>query len=257
MSVFGRDADAWWSLMAAIVMSCACSRVPGLATQYEYDETLDLSLAGSATVFVNGSIPALVALHGADLDPDPLARFDRAKVRELYTAPGVRVRQITTSRRHGRRFVHLALDVDAVQELERVAPFSWSRYRFDRAGDEYVFIQSLHGAPARQVPGVDWTGGELVAFRLHLPSRVLFHNAPAGNLRRGNILLWEQPLSDRLAAAPARFEVRMEPESILFRTLLIFGLTFLAAAATLAGVVWLVMRQGRKGAAVAGQSQGA
>jgi hypothetical protein len=42
----------------------------------------------------------------------------------------------------------------------------------------------------------------------------------------------------------------METESILYRTLWIFVLTFAAAVATLAFVVWLVMRQGRKTAPV-------
>lgn len=241
--------------MAALAVSCACSGVPGLVTQYEYDETVDLSLDGSAAVYVNASIPALVALHGVGLDLNPLARFDRATIRQLYTAPGVTVRQISASRRNRRRFVHLTLDVEDVRKLQRVAPFSWSRYQLDRAGDEFVFVQSLQGSPARQVPGVQWTGREVVAFRLHLPSRVLFHNAPADNLRRGNIVLWEQPLTDRLAAAPARFEVRIETQTILFRTVLIFVSTFLAAVATLAIVVWLVMRQGRKAAAVVGGSQ--
>lgn len=216
-------------------------------TPYEYDETVDLSLDGSATVYVNGSISALIALHGIDLDPDPLARFDRARIRRLYTAPGVKVRQIAGSRHHSRRFVHIILDVDDVRALKAVVPLSWSRYRFDRTHDEYVFVQSITGSPAREVPGVEWTGRELVAFRLHPPSRVLFHNAPPGTLRRGNVVLWEQPLADRLAATPARFEARMETQSILSRTLLIFVSTFLAAVTTLALIVWVVMRKGRKG----------
>lgn len=224
-------------------------------TQYEYDETVDLSLDGSATVYVNASIPVLVVLHEVGLDLHPLARFDRAAVRQLYTAPGVTVRQISTSRRNTRRFVHVTLDVDDVRKLQRVAPFSGSRYQFDRAGDEYVFVQSRQGSPAHQVPGVQWTGRERVAFRLRLPSRVLFHNAPADNLRRGNIVLWEESLTDRLAAAPVRFEARMETQSILFRTMLIFVSTFLAAVTTLAIIVWLMMRQGRKTAAVVGGSQ--
>jgi nitrate reductase NapE component len=62
--------------------------------------------------------------------------------------------------------------------------------------------------------------------------------------------VWEVLLADRLAAKPARFEARMETESILYRTLWIFVLTFLAAVATLGFVVWLVMRQGRKTAPV-------
>src|SRR5262245_32790108 len=98
-------ARGWrWALVtfttATMLLTCACARVPGFITQYEYDETVDLSLDGSATVYVNGSIPALVALHGLDLDVDPLARFNRAAIRQLYTGPGVTVRQLTTSRRH-------------------------------------------------------------------------------------------------------------------------------------------------------------
>ena len=244
-------------LVAVVLLLSAGSWAPGLATQYEYDERVDLSLDGSATVYVSGSIPALVALHGLNLDLDPLARLDRTRIRQLYTAPGVTVRQITSSRRNARRFVHITLAVDDVRGLQEVAPLSWSRYQFDRAGDEYVLVQTVHGSTARDVPGVTWTGRELVAFRLHVPSRVLFHNAPEHNLRRGNIVLWEQPLADRLAGAPARFEVRMETQSILSRTVLIFVLTFVAAVATLAIMVWLAARQGRKVAAVTGGSRSA
>ena len=247
-----------WALVsfttATALLTGACARVTGLITQYEYDETVDLSLDGSATVYVNGSIPALVALHGVDFDVDPLARFNRAAIRRLYTAPGVMVRQLTTSRRNGRRFVHITLDVDDVQKLSALGPLSWSRYRLNRANGEYVFTQTIQGSAQRAVPGVEWTGRELVAFRLHLPSRVLFHNASTDNLKRGNIVVWEQPFADRLAGAPTRFETRMETQSILFHTLLLFSLTFLAAVATLAVIVWLVVRQGRV-ATVANGSQ--
>lgn len=237
------------------LLSAACVSVPGLVTQYEYDETIDLSLDGSARIYVNASIPALVALRGVDLDPDPLARFDRATLRQLYTAPGTTVRQISTSRRNGRRFVHLTLDVDDVRRLPAAGPLSWSRYQFNRGSDEYVFIQTLEESADRKAAGVTWTGRERVAFRVHLPSRVLFHTALEGNLKRGNIILWEQPFADRLAGRPARFEARMETQSILYRTLWIFLLTFLAAVTTLAVVIWLVMRQGRKVAPVAGGSR--
>jgi len=239
---------------ATALLTCACVKVPGLIRQYEYDETVDLSLDGSATVYVNGSIPALVALHGVDLDVDPLARFNRAAIRRLYAAPGVMVRQLTTSRRNGRRFVHITLHVDDVQRLSALGPLSWSRYRLKRANGEYVFTQTIQGSAQRPVPGVEWTGRELVAFRLHLPSRVLFHNASTDNLKRGNIVVWELPFADRLAGAPTRFETRMETQSILFHTLLLFSLTFLAAVATLAVIVWLVVRQGRV-ATVANGSQ--
>jgi hypothetical protein len=235
-----------WALVsfttATALLTGACARIPGLITQYEYDETVDLSLDGSATVYVNGSIRALVALHGVDLDADPLARFNRAAIRPLYTAPGVTVRQLTTSRRNGRRFVHITLDVDDVQKLSAVGPLSWSRYRLDRVNGEYVFTQTIQGSAQRRVPGVGWTGRELVAFRLHLPSRVL---SSTDNLKRGNIVVWEQPFAERLAGTPTRFETRMETQSILFHTLLLFSLTFLAAVGTLAVIVGVAMRQGR------------
>lgn len=253
-------ARGWrWALVsftaATALLACACAKGPGLITQYEYDETVDLLLDGSATVYVNGSIPALVALHGADLDADPQARFNRAAIRQLYTAPGVTVRQLTTSRRNGRRFVHITLDVDDVRKLSARGPLSWSRYQLDRTNGEYVFTQTIQGSAQRPVPGVEWTGRELVAFRFHLPSQVLSHNAPTDNLKRGNIVVWEQPFADRLAGAPTRFETRMETQSILSRTLLLFSLTFLAAVTTLAVIVWLVIRQGRRVATVANGSQ--
>ena len=70
---------------------------------------------------------------------------------------------------------------------------------------------------------VGWNGREIVAFRLHLPSKIRYHNArPRG--RRGNILVWEQPLADRLRGAPLELEARMEPQSILYRTLWLFGI---------------------------------
>src|SRR5438552_17899210 len=51
-------------------------------------------------------------------------------------------------------------------------------------------------------------------------------------LQRGNILEWDQPLTARLDGAPLDLQVNMEPRSILYSTLLLFGGTVLAVAAT-------------------------
>src|SRR4029453_5159204 len=72
------------------------------------------------------------------------------------------------------------------------------------------------------------TGREVVAFRMHVPSRIVFENATS-NVQRGNILAWEQPLADRVAGVPLKLEVDMEPESILHSTLLLFASTVAAA----------------------------
>ena len=84
-----------------------------------------------------------------------------------------------------------------------------------------------------------------MAFRMHIPSRVLFENGTSDVLR-GNIVMWVQPLADRLAGRPVDIEVRMESDSILRNTLLMFAATIVAAAATFASVIWWVIRRGRR-----------
>ena len=216
--------------------------------RYEYDERVDLSLDGSAVIDVNASIPALVALHGAKLDVDPEARLDRQAVRALFEGPGAMVRELSAFRRHGRRFVHVRLDVSDIRKLSHIIALSWSRYRFERTDREYQFIQDVrapHGGQPGPPDNVGWTGEELVAFRLHLPSKINFHNSP-DDVERGNVLAWEQPLRDRLAGAPLHMEARMETQSILYRTLWLFGGTFLAAMTVLAIIVWWVGRRGKR-----------
>jgi hypothetical protein len=233
------------------------SRLPG-ASEYEYDERVDLSLDGSAVVDVNTSIPALVALHGARLDVDPEARLDRQAVRTLFGGPGTRVTELSAFRRHTRRFVHVRLDVDDIRSLAHVGALSWSRYRFDRTDHEYQFIQDV-GAPDTGRPdppdNVGWNGSELVAFRIHLPSKINFHNSP-DRIERGNTLVWEQPLRDRLAGAPLHMEARIETQSILYRTLWLFGGTFTAAMTALAFIVWWIRRRGRKASGFGLQTPG-
>ncbi|RPI54263.1 MAG: hypothetical protein EHM55_11340 [Acidobacteria bacterium] len=231
------------SLVLIAVTSAACQEL-GLVKQYEYDERVELSLDGSAIVDINASIPALVALRGATLSVEPEARFDRQEFRRLYEGPGVTVREVSAFRRHGRRFVHVRLDVSDIAQLPRLVPLSWSRYRLDRLDGEYRFVQEVGPAAQLQVGDVGWTGDELIAFRVHLPSRINFHNSPLG-VERGNILVWEQTLHDRLAGTPLHMEARMETESILYRTLWLFGGTFMAAMAVLALVIWWVSRKGR------------
>ena len=228
------------ALVAAAVLGSACRGV--LTKEYEYEEELFVDLDGSATVYVNASVPALVALRGVDLPLDPAARVDRVALRELFEAPGVDVRTPTLSRRDGRRFVHVRLDAADLGALERVAPLAWSSYRLARDGDRVEFRQLVGEAAATPVPEAGWTGAELVAFRVHLPSRIEFHNAPSGEVQRGNILAWEQPLAERLRGAPLDLRARMEGQSILYRTLLLFAGTGVAALGTLALVVWWMAR---------------
>jgi hypothetical protein len=230
-------------IVTAAVISASCRSA--FSREYEYEEDVYLALDGSATVYVNASIPALVALRGLDLDPNPRARFDRAAVRRMFETPYTHVASLTSSRRDNRRYLHVRLDVADVARLGAAAPFAWSQYVVARDGDLLKYRQTVGPAAGRDVGNVGWTGAELVAIRLHLPSRVPFHNAPSKEIERGNIIRWEQRLSDRIKGEPIAIEAHMETQSILARTLALFGSMVALAALTFAVAIWLVMRRGR------------
>ncbi len=94
-----------------------------------------------------------------------------------------------------------------------------------------------------------------MAFREHLPSRIRDHNARDVQedvpleVQRGNILSWEQYLTDRLDGRPVTIQVRMDADSILYRTLWLFAGAFGAAVLLLAVIIWLTVRKGMKRAA--------
>ena len=230
-------------VVAALALSACSGRL--VKKQYEYEEEMYLGLDGSATLNVNASVPALVALRGMDVNPSPRARFDRDRIRRFCEGPGVTVTALSSSRRYGRRFVHVSMEVADVRATERLAPFAWSSYKFAREGDLYEFKQSVGPSAGRQVSDVGWDGTELIAFRMHLPSRITYHNAPSHRTERGNILEWEQPLADRIRGMPIDIDVQLETQSILARTLLLFATTAVAALATLGLVIWWIARRGQ------------
>ena len=229
-------------LLAIVLASGACGGT-SLFRQYEYEEELYVSLDGSATVYVNSSVAALDALRGAGLNASPTVRVNRDAVRAFYTSPTTHVTWIRESRRNGRRFVHVRLEADDIGALAGARPFAWSSYAFRRDGDEYIYRQTVGPPAGGDVGNIGWTGREVVAFRLHLPSKINFHNSGT-DVRRGNILVWEQPLADRLRGAPLSIEARMQTQSILYRTLWLFGATFVAVVVAFVGVIWWVLRRG-------------
>jgi len=237
------------AMMAAAVfafMAAASCGGGGLVKYYEYDEDIYLSIDGSATVYLNASVPALVNLRGMDLDTRPTANLDRAKVRRLFSTGASRVTRVSRWRRFGRQFVQVRLAVDDITKLGSAAPFAWATYQVERRDGLVVYRQQLGAAAGTQVGDVGWKGGELIAVRLHLPSRIRYHNAGAGNLKRGNILVWEQPLTDRQAGKPLEIEARIEETSILYSTLMLFAASGLLALLVLAAVIWWVVRRGRR-----------
>ena len=236
-----RTAGVLVALLA--LTSSGCGR--GLLKQFEYDEDVYLALDGTATIYVNGSLPAFVALRGADFDVSPAARFDKDRVAAFFASPGVRVVRVTSSRRQGRRFAHVRLEVNDIRRLPQTRAFSWATIRFDRMGTLYRFREDLGASANRAIGDVGWKGTELVGFRVHLPSKIAYHNAGPENLLRGNILAWEQTLSERLAGQPLEMEARMEPTTILYHTLWLFLGSMGAAFAALALIIWWVVKKGK------------
>jgi hypothetical protein len=229
------------AILVAALAFTACGAA-GIFQPYEYEEDIHLSLDGSATIYVNASIAALNALRGTAFDASPTARFDREPFRTYFDTPVTHVARVAQSRRSGRRFVHVRIEVENVRRLAEAPPFAWSAYSFEQVGSQYIYKQDLRGAAAKSVGDVGWSGHEVVAVRLHLPSKIDWHTEPA-DARRGNIIVWEQSLTDRLRGAPIAVEARMQTQSILYRTLWLFAVTFVAVAIGFAlTIVWIVTR---------------
>jgi hypothetical protein len=241
---------------AVVVALSATSCANPLTRQYEYDEQTYLSIDGSATVVISASVAALVSMRGLALDPAPLARIGGDDVRRVFEAAGCEVERAGRPwRRSGRRFVQARLRVADVRRASTCGVLAWSQYGFEASPEQIRYTQTV-GVPAGVVPatpppGITWDGSELVAFKLHLPSRVTYQNVrrlsdgEPGALERGNILTWEQRLDDRLAGVPIAMEVRTDSESILFRTVSLFAGAFAAAVVVLILLIWFTIRRGR------------
>ena len=241
-------------IAAVLLLAVAGCTGRGFGRQYEYDEQLYLDVDGSAAIVVNASIPALIALRGLPLDPNPRARVDRNQVRALVTEPGLTITRVSRPwRRAGRQFIQIRAEIADIKKLKDTKLFGWSTYDVKLTPENTRDYKQVVGAPAGTAPqNAGWDGSELVAFKLHLPSKINFHNVrdietnETLTPERGNILTWEQRLSDRLSGRPIEMLVTMDSGSILYRTLSLFAASFAAAIVLLIAVIWMVIRRGRQ-----------
>ena len=246
--MFNRVGAAAAALTLVVCAACASPFGP----QYEYEEQLYLSVDGSASVTIDASIPALVALRGVPLDPSPDVAPDRDAVRRIYQQGGCDVINISRPwRRLGRRFIQIRVRASDVRALGGCQPLRWSIYDFTRANDEIKYSQRVGASADGAVPNVNWDGSEIVAVKLHLPSRIRYQDSrrldrdESRPVDRGNIVTYEQKLSDRRAGKPIEINVTMDPKSILYLTLWLFAGAFGAAVIALVAVLWGIKRRGR------------
>lgn len=239
-----------WALIGLLALPAGCTNPFG--RQYEYEEQVFPAVDGSAEIIVNASVAALLALRGITIAPSG-ARPDRDATREVVAKAGCPVTSVGRPwTRSGRHFVQIRLASPQLASLSTCPLLSWSTYALEPFEGGLRYRQHV-GAPSGSAPaGVEWTGQELVAFRVYVPSRVRYHNVKKladgtdGEMERGNIGSWEQTLADRRAGKPIDIEVRMDAESILRRTLWLFAGSLAAAVVTMAGIVFFVKRRGRK-----------
>ena len=238
-----------------MLVSAGCSNPLGV--EYEYEEQLYLEVDGSAELVVDSSIAALVALRDLPLNADPSVPVDRDQVREAYSAPGCG--EVTVNRpwtRDGRRFVQVVLEQHDVRNFANCPPVAWSTFSLEREETDEIGVihySQVLGPPTPGDPGqVNWDGSELVGFKLHSPSRIVYHNVrrledgEPGQPDRGNILTWEQTLADRRAGQQLHMDVRMLATSTLNRALVLFAGAFAAAVLAIVTIVWVVLRRARK-----------
>lgn len=232
-------------VLLAVCLLSACSGPGNFFRAYEYEEEMYLSLDGTATLYVNSSVAALNALRGTSFDPNPATLPEKRDIETYYSSPNTEVTRITFSSRNNRRYIHVRMDVKNVEALGASAPFNWSTYSFKRDGNLYYFRQNVGKAAGKDVGDI-WKGDEIIAFRMHLPSKIAYHNAGADNLLRGNILVWEQELAARVVSSPLSIDARMETQSILYRTIALFASTFVVVAILFVMIIWWVVRRGAK-----------
>lgn len=245
-------AGAFAALLLAVTLTAACGGSSVFGKRYEYEEDLTLDLDGSATLTINASIPALVALRGLDLDQSD-SRVDRDKIRAAYESHVSDVTRVSRPwRRKGRSYVQIRVRTEDVRRLSEAAPFAWSQYELVANGGEHTYRQTVGRSALKPgtLTNVGWDGSELVAFRLHLPSRIIEHNSrdvetdETTSVQRGNIVAWEQHLADRLEGTPVTIVARISSHSILYRTLWLFAGAFGAAVLVLCAFIWLAVRRG-------------
>jgi hypothetical protein len=243
-----------WARRAAViaVLTVVAGCQNPLGRQYEYEEQVYLGVDGKATVVIDTSIAALVALRGLAVDSSSRLPVDRDQVRRLFSVAGCTNARVGQSWvRRGRRFIQVRVQTDDVRQLKSCGPLAWSSYLFEQQGN-VIHYKQVVGAPAAADPGaVNWNGSELVGFKLHLPSKIIWHNVKRledgsnGAIDRGNILTFEQYLRDRRAGRPVEMEVQMDSQSILYRTLWLFAGAFLAAVLVLIMLIWVTMRRAK------------
>jgi hypothetical protein len=218
-------------LLAASLRGCVA---------YEFEHEFWLRVDGSGSVNVTARPELWAAMKGLRAGED-----GREAVRALFEASGLRVRRVTLTHRKGRPYLFIAADFKDVNRLGGTPAFPDLALRVVPDGERLRMEGRWARPPGQPDPGPDQRDG-LMAVRFHLPSKVYAHHNAFAGVERGNIVGWRQTVTEGLAGRPLEVGAEIDQRSILMSTVGLFAGAIVVALALLGGVLYWVVRAGRR-----------
>jgi hypothetical protein len=215
---------------------------------YEFEHEFWIRVDGSGSVNVTARPELWAAMKGLRVPADEDAAL--LALRGLFESSGLRVRRVTLTHRAGRPYLFVAADFADVNRLAGTPAFPDLALSVRPEGENLRLDGSWSrptGLP--EIPAESRDG--LMAVRFHLPSKVYSHRNAFAGVERGNIVGWRQTVAEGLASRPLEVGAEMDRRSILMSTVGLFAIAIAIAVAILAGVLWWVVRKGRKARAAA------
>jgi hypothetical protein len=225
----------WGALFAAATLNGCVA--------YEFEEEFWFRVDGSGSVSVTGRPELWRAFKNAPLENDP-----REAARHLFEASGLSVRRVTLVRRRGREYLFVAADFRDLNALAGTPAFPDLKLSLGPR-DGRLLLEGVWSSAAPPGAVAVREDDGLMAVRFHLPSKVYAHQNATGGVERGNIVGWRQDVAAGLKGAPLHVGATLDPRSILWSTVSLFGAAIAIAVVILGGTVYLVARKGRARAA--------
>ena len=215
---------------------------------YEFEHEFWIRVDGSGSVNVTARPELWAAMKGLRVPADEDAALQA--LRGLFESSGLRVRRVTLTHRAGRPYLFVAADFTDVNRLAGTPAFPDLAVSLRPEG-ENLRLDGRWSRPTGlpEVPAESRDG--LMAVRFHLPSKVYSHRNAFAGVERGNIVGWRETIAEGLAGRPLEVGAEMDRRSILMSTVGLFAIAIAIAVAILAGVLWWVVRKGRKARAAA------
>jgi hypothetical protein len=213
---------------------------------YEFEHEFWIRVDGSGTVNVTARPELWAAMKGLRGAADSDAAMQT--VRGLFESSGLRVRRVTLTHRAGRPYLFVSADFTDVNRLAGTPAFPDLALSLRPDGDNLRLEGRWSRPSGLPDVGLDARDG-LMAVRFHLPSKVYSHRNAFAGVERGNIVGWRETVVEGLAGRPLEVGALMDRRSILMSTVGLFAIAIAAALAIFTGVLWWVVRKGRRASA--------